>query len=125
MIEAQVAGSVETGLEPVRETFATNFENYGEVGAAFCVHLNGRQIVDLWGGVTAPGNPDPYTADTLQMVMSTTKGAVAVAAKVVIWEVAPSWRVLQSACSFAITVSRRAASSASRAKPSGVFSVWK
>lgn len=82
MIQAPVEGSVETGFEPVRDTFAANFERFGEVGAAFCVHRHGRRIVDLWGGVTAPGTSDPYTPDTLQMVMSTTKGVVAIAAHV-------------------------------------------
>jgi CubicO group peptidase (beta-lactamase class C family) len=81
MIQAQVEGSVESGFETVREVFAANFERHGEVGAAFCVHQHGRRIVDLWGGLTAPG-VDPYTADTLQMVMSTTKGVVAIAAHI-------------------------------------------
>jgi CubicO group peptidase (beta-lactamase class C family) len=80
MIETQVHGTVEAVFEPVRNAFAANFERHGEVGAAFCVHQHGRRIVDLWGGVTAPGSGDPYTADTLQMVMSTTKGVVAIAA---------------------------------------------
>ena len=80
MIEAPVAGSVEAGFEAVRDVFASNFERHGEVGASFCVHLNGRRVVDLWGGVTAPDTDDPYTGDTLQMVMSTTKGVVAIAA---------------------------------------------
>jgi CubicO group peptidase (beta-lactamase class C family) len=82
MIQASVEGSVEAGFEAVRDVFAANFERFGEVGAAFCVHLNGRPIIDLWGGVTAPGTTDPYTADTLQMVMSTTKGVVAIAAHI-------------------------------------------
>jgi len=82
MIQASVEGSVEAGFEPVRDAFAANFERYGEVGAAFCVHQHGRRIVDLWGGVTAPGTADPYTAGTLQMVMSTTKGVVAIAAHI-------------------------------------------
>ena len=82
MIQAQVEGSVEAGFEPVRDTFAANFEQYGEVGAAFCVHQHGRCIVDLWGGVMAPGTSEAYTADTLQMVMSTTKGVVAIAAHI-------------------------------------------
>jgi CubicO group peptidase (beta-lactamase class C family) len=82
MTEAPIAGSVAAGFEPVRDAFVANFEHQGEVGAAFCVHLNGRRIVDLWGGVTAPGASDPYTADTLQMVMSTTKGVVAIAAHI-------------------------------------------
>src|SRR5882672_11013911 len=81
MIQAQVEGSVEAGFEPVRDVFAANFVRHAEVGAAFCVHQNGRQVVDLWGGVKAPGG-DPYTADTLQMVMSTTKGVVAIAAHI-------------------------------------------
>jgi CubicO group peptidase (beta-lactamase class C family) len=86
MIEAQVAGSVEAGFEPVRDAFAANFERHGEVGAAFCVHLDGRRVVDLWGGVTSPGTSDPYTGDTLQMVWSTTKGVVAIAAHILAQE---------------------------------------
>jgi CubicO group peptidase (beta-lactamase class C family) len=80
MIEAPVAGHVAAGFEPVRDAFAANFERFGEVGAAFCVHLNGHPVVDIWGGLTEPGSADPYTGDTLQMVMSTTKGVVAIAA---------------------------------------------
>ena len=80
MIQAPVQGSVEAGFEPVQDAFAANFDRHGEVGAACCVYLQGRRVVDLWGGVTTPGGTYPYTADTLQMVMSTSKGAVAVAA---------------------------------------------
>jgi CubicO group peptidase (beta-lactamase class C family) len=80
VIETRVHGSVETGLEPVREAFAANFERFGEVGAACCVYLDGRKVVDVWGGLTRPGSAEPYSADTLQMVMSSTKGVVAVAA---------------------------------------------
>jgi CubicO group peptidase (beta-lactamase class C family) len=72
VIETHVHGSVEPGLEAVQEAFAENFARYGEVGAACCVYLDGRKVVDLWGGT--------YTPDTLQMVMSSTKGVVAVAA---------------------------------------------
>ena len=80
MIESPVAGFVESGFEPVRDAFVANFDRHGEVGAAFRVHRQGRVVVDLWGGVTQPGGSDPYTGDTLQMVMSTTKGVVAIAA---------------------------------------------
>jgi CubicO group peptidase (beta-lactamase class C family) len=82
MIEARVAGFVEPGFEPVRDVFESNFEHQSEVGAAFCVHRHGRIVVDLWGGLKTPGSSDPYTADTLQMVMSTTKGVVAIAAHI-------------------------------------------
>jgi CubicO group peptidase (beta-lactamase class C family) len=86
MIEARVAGFVEPGYEPVRDVFEANFEHFGEVGAAFCVHRHGRIVVDLWGGLKSPGSSDPYTGDTLQMVMSTTKGVVAIAAHILAQE---------------------------------------
>ena len=80
MIEAPVRGYVDAGFEPIRDVFAANFERYGEVGAACCIHVAGRPVVDLAGGVTAPNGDVPYTADTLQMVASSTKGVVTVAA---------------------------------------------
>jgi CubicO group peptidase (beta-lactamase class C family) len=86
MIQAPVGGSVETGFEAVQEVFTANFEQYGEIGAACCVHLHGRRVVDLWGGVTTPNGTEPYTADTLQMVWSATKGVVAIAAHVLAQE---------------------------------------
>jgi CubicO group peptidase (beta-lactamase class C family) len=80
VIETRVRGSVDAGFEAVQEAFAANFEEHGEVGAACCVYLNGRPVVDLWGGVTTPGGSEPYNDKTLQMVWSTTKGVVAIAA---------------------------------------------
>lgn len=71
-------GSVEPGLEPVQDAFAENFERHGESGAACCVYLGGRKVVDIWGGT--------YTPNTLQMVMSSTKGVVAVAAHILAQE---------------------------------------
>jgi CubicO group peptidase (beta-lactamase class C family) len=85
MIEAPVHGFVEAAFEPVRSVFAENFEKRGEIGAACCVYVNGKRVVDLWGGVTEPGGT-AYTGDTLQMVMSTTKGVVAIAAHILAQE---------------------------------------
>jgi CubicO group peptidase (beta-lactamase class C family) len=75
MIEAPVEGFVKAGFEPVREAFSANFDSRGDVGAACCIHVNGRPVVDLWGGVTTRGGTKPYTADTLQLVASTTKAS--------------------------------------------------
>jgi CubicO group peptidase (beta-lactamase class C family) len=69
-----IAGSVAPGFEPVRDAFVRNFEKDGEDGAAVCVHVNGRPVVDLWGGT--------YGDDTLELVFSTTKGATALCAHV-------------------------------------------
>lgn len=73
----EVGGGVEPGFEPVREEFERNF---AAVGAACCVYVEGRPVVDLWGGTTAPDGDEPYTATTLQMVASATKAALAIVA---------------------------------------------
>ena len=80
MIESRTEGFVAPGFDNVARAFAENFERFGEVGAACCVYRDGKVAVDLNGGVTTPGGPKPYIAETLQMVMSSTKGVVAVAA---------------------------------------------
>jgi len=78
VIETRVQGSVESGFEPVQQAFAANFELHADRGAACCVYAGGRKVVDLWGGTYAP--------DTLQMVMSSSKGVVALAAHILAQE---------------------------------------
>jgi CubicO group peptidase (beta-lactamase class C family) len=80
VIEARIQGFVKPGYEAVSDAFAGNFERLGEVGAACCIYRDGRAVVDMWGGALAPSGERPYGEDTLQMVMSSTKGVVAVAA---------------------------------------------
>src|SRR5439155_18952185 len=54
------------------------FEERGEVGAAFAAVLDGRTVVDLWGGVADESSGRPWAEDTLQLVFSGTKAFVAV-----------------------------------------------
>ncbi|WP_413757952.1 serine hydrolase domain-containing protein [Streptomyces sp. MMBL 11-3] len=75
-----IHGEVAAGFEPVREAFAANFAQHGDIGAAVCVYQHGRPVVDLWGGVADPETDRPWTRDTLQLVYSATKGATATAA---------------------------------------------
>src|SRR3954452_15193884 len=77
---AQVEGHVEPGFEGVKDAFAANFEQHGEVGAAFALHVGGKKVVDLWGGTADVASARPYTEDSLQLVFSTTKGATAMCA---------------------------------------------
>lgn len=79
----EVRGTVEPGFEEVRDVFAANFDTHGEVGAGFCVYLDGRPVVELTGGV-ADEDGRTYDDDTLQMVFSTTKGATAVCAHLLV-----------------------------------------
>jgi len=73
-----IEGYVAPGFEEVRQAFADGFSAGDELGAAFSAHLEGRKVVDIWGGRLRPGDPTPYDADTLQMVYSVTKGLTAV-----------------------------------------------
>ncbi len=75
-----INGEVAPGFEPVREAFAANFTQHGDIGAAVCVYRHGRPVVDLWGGVADVDTGRPWTRDTLQLVYSATKGATATAA---------------------------------------------
>jgi CubicO group peptidase (beta-lactamase class C family) len=79
-MSVQVEGHVEPGFEGVRDAFARNFTDHGDVGAGFCLHVEGRKVVDLWGGVRDAASGQAYDEDTLQLVFSTTKGATAACA---------------------------------------------
>jgi CubicO group peptidase (beta-lactamase class C family) len=79
---AEIRGSVEPGFEQVRDAFAENFEHHGDVGAAVAVYVDGQPVVDLTGGVTTAETP--YDDDTLQLVFSSTKGATALCAHLLV-----------------------------------------
>jgi len=74
-----VAGHVAPGFEGVRDEFATNFTERGEIGAAFTAYVDRVKVVDLWGGVRTDTGA-PYGEDALQVVFSSTKGATAACA---------------------------------------------
>jgi CubicO group peptidase (beta-lactamase class C family) len=78
---SKAAGYVEPGFEGVREAFEDNFATHGEVGAATAVYVQGRKVVDLWGG-TFDAAGAPYDESTLQLIFSTTKGVTALAANI-------------------------------------------
>jgi CubicO group peptidase (beta-lactamase class C family) len=63
----------------VFEAFVANFEQRDEVGASCALTLEGRTVVDLWGGRIARDGA-PWTRDTISMVFSSTKGAMAICA---------------------------------------------
>ena len=64
--DGTIKGIVAKGFEPVAEEFERNFTERGDVGAAFAAMHKGRKVVDLWGGMAAPGMP--WKEDTLQVI---------------------------------------------------------
>ncbi len=67
------------GFEPVRAEFEANFVKRGEVGASLCVLIDGKPVVDLWGGASDTAQTQAWQADTLVNVWSSTKGWLALA----------------------------------------------
>ncbi|MGI8796546.1 MAG: serine hydrolase domain-containing protein [Acidimicrobiia bacterium] len=79
-----VEGHCEPGFEAVRDAFARNFADYKEVGAACCVYVDGRPVVDIWGGVADVATDRRWEQDTIVLVYSSTKGVTATAANLLV-----------------------------------------
>ena len=75
--DLRIEGSVDPRFERVREAFARNFEEHGEVGASVAVFVDGSPVVDLWGGRMHPDRDDPWERDTIVNCWSMTKGMTA------------------------------------------------
>jgi CubicO group peptidase (beta-lactamase class C family) len=80
--EAQVRGHCDARFTAVRRAFEENFRERGELGAAVAVTVDGRTVVDLWGGWADTAHSRPWEQDTLVNVWSTTKGPVALCAHI-------------------------------------------
>ena len=78
----QIHGEVAEGFGAVGDAFADNFDDRGEVGAAFCLYVGGTSVVDVWGGMADPATGRPWEQDTLQLHFSTTKGVAAICAAI-------------------------------------------
>lgn len=84
MAVADIGGWVERDFEPVLDAFAVNFDERGEVGAAVCVYVAGRPVVDLWGGLADAPAGRPWESDTVTLVYSSTKGVTSVCGNLLI-----------------------------------------
>lgn len=76
----EIHGHCDTRFEAVRELFREQLANPDEFGAAVAVTLDGRRVVDLWGGHADPARTRPWTPDTIVNLFSTTKGMAAICA---------------------------------------------
>lgn len=69
---------VAPGYDEVEEAFQRNFRHRVEVGAAFVAVRDGEVIADLWAGTADSTTNAPWTADTIQLIFSGSKGLVAI-----------------------------------------------
>ena len=75
-----VQGLVAPGFEAVGEAFAAAFEGLPEMGAALAVRIDGRPVVDVWGGTADSRDGRPWERDTPSVVFSCTKGLMSILA---------------------------------------------
>jgi CubicO group peptidase (beta-lactamase class C family) len=74
MADFKIDGECDKRFAGVREAFAESFDKRGELGAAVSIYLDGKCVVDLWGGYADKARTRPWQRDTLVNVYSTTKG---------------------------------------------------
>ena len=60
--------------ERLAQLFDENFSRYGELGAAVSVWRHGKSILELHGGFRDAEREQPWTADTIVLFWSATKG---------------------------------------------------
>lgn len=69
----EIEGYCEDRFTSVKEAFQSNFDENLEVGASFAVTINGKHVIDLWGGYADAAQTKPWKKDTIVNVYSTTK----------------------------------------------------
>src|SRR5579875_2253066 len=75
---APIAGTCDARFAAVRRAFVANFAEHGEIGAAVAVMVDGRPVVDLWGGYADAARRIPWRRDTLVNVFSVGKALATV-----------------------------------------------
>lgn len=73
-----IEGTTATGFEEVGSAFADAFAGRSTMGAALSVRVDGRPVVQLWGGVKDERDGQAWTADTASVVFSCTKGVMSI-----------------------------------------------
>lgn len=73
----RIDGHVDPAFQRVADAFRENFTRRRELGASVCVTVEGRTVVDLWGGIADPADRRPWNADTICTIFSCTKGLAA------------------------------------------------
>jgi CubicO group peptidase (beta-lactamase class C family) len=74
-----IHGECPPAFARVLSAFGANFRDRSELGASFCVYVEGQKVVDLWAGHRDPARTTAWTGDTLVGMASVLKGMLAMA----------------------------------------------
>lgn len=73
-----VAGTVTPGFERVADAFGDTLAGRPGMGASLCVYIDGKPVLDMWGGIADERSGTPWRDDTLSVIFSCTKGLVSI-----------------------------------------------
>lgn len=82
--EIEIYGHCDRRFSSVKEAFANNFRNGGDVGASFAATIDGKFVIDIWAGYADASRTRPWKRDTLACLYSTTKTMTALCALILV-----------------------------------------
>ena len=74
----EISGYCEEKFIKAKKAFEKNLNSGKECGASFSVTIEGKTVIDLWGGYADAANTKPWQKDTIVNVYSTSKFATAI-----------------------------------------------
>ena len=81
---AQVHGISDPSFEPLRESLQRRIASGEELGASICVNIDGKNVLDIWGGYSDLAKSRAWDQDTLAPVWSCSKVVTNLAALILI-----------------------------------------
>ncbi|KAF3003209.1 hypothetical protein E8E13_009728 [Curvularia kusanoi] len=81
---AQVSGICDERFAKVRDLIKSRIDADEELGASFVVNIDGKNVVDLWGGYADAAKTKAWEENTITNVWSSSKTVVSLAALVLI-----------------------------------------
>ena len=78
-VDNVVQGHWDPRFDKVADALAEEITKGEEVGAAIAIDIDGETVVDMWGGYADAAKTQPWTADTIVNVWSSTKTVTALA----------------------------------------------
>jgi len=79
-VASAVNGTCDPAFTAVRDVFAASLAAGDDLGASVAVFVDGRPVVDLWGGLADRKSGRPWERDTMCVTFSATKAVTATAA---------------------------------------------
>jgi CubicO group peptidase (beta-lactamase class C family) len=83
-VMADTHGTCDPAFESVRQLLQKNIASGEELGASLCVKIDGKNVVDIWGGHTDGSKTQPWKEDTITPVWSCSKVVTNLAALILV-----------------------------------------